>query len=42
MTVNVSHQGKVYEKDLGEKTREIVKEIKEYDPDKTWTAVQEE
>ena len=36
MTLLVSHQGKVYEKDLGEKTPELVKAITEYDPDKTW------
>ncbi len=36
MTLLVSHQGKVYEKDLGEKTPELVKGISEYDPDITW------
>ena len=41
MTFVVSHQGKVYEKDLGEKTAGIVKKMKEYDPDKTWTEAPE-
>lgn len=39
MTFVVSHQGKVYEKDLGEKTHEIVEEMTEYNPDNTWTLV---
>ena len=41
MTFLVSHQGKVYEKDLGEKTAGIVKKMKEYNPDKTWTEAPE-
>ena len=41
MTFVVNHQGKVYEKDLGEKTPDIVKKMKEYDPDKTWTEAPE-
>jgi hypothetical protein len=36
MTFEVSQLGVVYEKDLGEKTAEIVKDIKSYDPDSTW------
>jgi hypothetical protein len=42
MTFIVSHHGKVYEKDLGEKTQEIVKQMAEYDPDETWRVVEEE
>jgi DUF2950 family protein len=36
MTFVVNHQGKVYEKDLGPKTAEIVAKMKEYNPDATW------
>ena len=39
MTFVVSHHGKVYEKDLGEKTHEIVKAMTEYNPDDSWTRV---
>ena len=41
MTFIVNQQGKVYQKNWGEKTAELAPEIKEYDPDTTWTAVQE-
>lgn len=41
MTFMVSHSGKVYQKDLGEKTAEKAKDIKEFDPDNTWTRVAE-
>jgi hypothetical protein len=41
MTFVVSHQGKVYQKDLGEKTGEIAAKMTEYNPDKTWTLVEE-
>lgn len=37
MTFVVNQNGKVYQKDLGENTVELAKEIKEYDPDETWT-----
>jgi hypothetical protein len=37
MTFLVSHHGKVYQKDLGPRTAEIVKAMQEYNPDKTWT-----
>jgi hypothetical protein len=40
MTFVVSHQGKVYQKDLGEKTEEIGTAMQEYDPDSTWTEVE--
>jgi len=39
MTFIISHQGKVYQKDLGPKTAEIVQTMKQYDPDSTWTLV---
>ncbi len=39
MTFVVSHQGKVYEKDLGENTRFTVNAMHEYNPDETWAEV---
>src|SRR5205814_5977541 len=36
MTFIVNQQGRVYQKDLGEKTDEIAKNMKAYDPDPTW------
>ena len=36
MTFVVSHQGQVYEKDLGDKTGVIAIAIDEYNPDKAW------
>lgn len=36
MTFIVNQQGRVYEKDLGEKTAKVVKETRAYDPDKSW------
>jgi hypothetical protein len=36
MTFLVSHHGKVYQKDLGPKTTEIAKAMREYDADDTW------
>jgi hypothetical protein len=41
MTFVVNHQGKINQKDLGEKTAEIASAIDAYDPDATWTWVQE-
>ncbi len=40
MTFVVNHQGKVYQKDLGPKTTEIVEKMKEYNPDSTWEPFQ--
>lgn len=40
MTFIVNQQGRVYEKDLGEKTGEMVKSIREYDPDSSWKPVE--
>ncbi len=42
MTFIVSRQGDVYEKDLGKDTVRIAKEIKNYNPDKTWRIVEDE
>jgi hypothetical protein len=42
MTFVVSHQGKVFEKDLGEKTAELAQAMKEYNPDKSWNLVEDE
>jgi hypothetical protein len=36
MTFIVNQQGRVYQKDLGDKTSEVVQSINAYDPDKTW------
>jgi hypothetical protein len=41
MTFVVSHQGKVYEKDLGDDTALAAAAIQDYDPDETWTLVKE-
>lgn len=40
-TFMVSHSGIVYEKDLGEKTLEIVKKVELYNPDKTWKTTED-
>jgi hypothetical protein len=37
MTFIVNQRGRVYQKDLGPKTDKLVEEMKEYDPDNTWT-----
>ena len=37
MTFIVNQQGRVYQKDLGNKTGEIAEDMKVYDPDKTWS-----
>ncbi len=37
MTFIVSHQGKVYQKDLGSCTDDIASTMDAYDPDSTWT-----
>lgn len=36
MTFMVNHDGYVYEKDLGKNTESIVKQMKRFDPDRTW------
>ena len=35
----VSHDGRVFEKDLGPRTVNLAPEIVSYDPDKSWTPV---
>jgi hypothetical protein len=41
MTFIVNHDGKVFQKNLGANTAAIAKSMKEYNPDKTWTEVQQ-
>lgn len=41
MTFQCSHQGMVFEKNLGENTAKLAAAITAYDPDKTWEAVAE-
>jgi len=38
-TFMVSHDGVVYQKDLGPKTVELANAIDRYNPDKSWTPV---
>jgi hypothetical protein len=42
MTFVLSHQGKLYEKDLGPGTAAIVEAMTRYDPDASWTEVPDE
>ncbi|HUE36968.1 MAG TPA: DUF2950 domain-containing protein [Candidatus Acidoferrum sp.] len=42
MTFIVNQDGKVYQRDLGEKTDRIAARMKDYNPDKNWTLVQDE
>jgi hypothetical protein len=42
MTFIISHQGKLYEKDLGEDTALIAAGIQDYNPDDSWAVVKEE
>jgi hypothetical protein len=39
MTFIVNHDGKVFQKNLGANTATLAKGMKEYNPDKSWTAV---
>jgi hypothetical protein len=41
MTFLVGPAGRVYQKDLGTKTSELARKIKEFDPDDTWKLVQD-
>lgn len=41
MTFIVNQDGKVYQKNLGENTRELVKAMTEYNPDSTWVEVKD-
>jgi hypothetical protein len=40
-TFIISHSGKLYQKDLGPNTADIVRAMKEYNPDSTWSLVAE-
>jgi hypothetical protein len=40
-TFMVSHDGIVYQKDLGKETATLAPQIKAYDPDKTWTITED-
>jgi hypothetical protein len=42
MTFIISHQGKLYEKDLGDDTALVAAALQDYNPDETWTVVKEE
>jgi len=39
MTFIVSHEGQVYQRDLGEKTIQAAYQLREYNPDKSWAVV---
>jgi hypothetical protein len=41
MSFIVNQEGVVYQKDLGKNTAQVAKAMKRYDPDKTWTKVEE-
>ena len=41
MTFVVNQDGQIYQKDLGPQTAQIASEMVEYNPDKTWQAVDE-
>jgi Protein of unknown function (DUF2950) len=41
MTFIVNHDGKVFQKNLGNNTASAAKSMKEYDPDSSWTEVKE-
>jgi hypothetical protein len=41
MTFVVNHDGKVFQKDLGKNTASLAESMKEYNPDKTWSEVQD-
>jgi hypothetical protein len=42
MTFIVNQDGKVYQRNLGEKTSRMAEAIKEYNPDSEWTLVPDE
>jgi len=41
MTFLESHQGKVYEKDLGKEAHAIAKSMSQYNPDATWVLAED-
>ena len=42
MSFLVSHDGVVYQKDLGEDTESVAESMKIFDPDESWEALAEE
>ena len=42
MTFLVNHDGVVYEKDLGPGSAKIAQKMKKFDPDETWTKVEDD
>jgi hypothetical protein len=40
MTFMVSHQGTLFQKDLGPRTAQAAEQIAVFDPDKSWTRVE--
>jgi hypothetical protein len=42
MTFIVGQDGKVYQRDFGDKTERVASKIKEYNPDKEWSLVQDD
>jgi hypothetical protein len=41
MSFIISHQGKLYQKDLGVNTDAAARAMQAYNPDKTWSGVKE-
>jgi Protein of unknown function (DUF2950) len=41
-TFMVSHDGVVYQKDLGPNTLEIARSMERFDPDKSWSPIVEQ
>jgi hypothetical protein len=42
MTFLINQDGKIYQRNLGEKTAKLAREMKEYNPDSEWTLVEDE
>jgi hypothetical protein len=42
MSFMISHDGKLYEKDLGEKSAEVVEHMTTFNPDSSWKPVSAE
>ena len=42
MTFIVNQDGKIYQRDLGEKSSDLAAALTEYDPDGSWTLVKDE
>jgi hypothetical protein len=41
MTFIVNQEGSIYQKDLGEETKQLAEEIELFDPDSTWQRTEE-